>query len=67
MKFDELKEALDEAKQALTMADRYTGTMIEMIAGRLSKMPMTYYRSSLLNKLKRELQDWNMQTRKWKK
>lgn len=63
MGFDEMQQAVNQAKGTLSLADKFVAQMANMIAGRLRKGGVW---GSTLCALKRELADYNMHTGKWK-
>lgn len=63
MLWDEMNEAVRNAKTTLRIADTFVGQMANMIAGRLRSGRV---RSSTLETLKRELRDYDMRTGTWK-
>lgn len=61
MDFDEIEDAVDEAKRTMNIADRLASRMAGLLVGRLR-----YVNIYTLKKLKRELQDFNSTTYTWK-
>ncbi len=61
-KFDEMRAAMKEAGAQIRAADLVADEMATMLIGRLRKVKSSY----VLNKLKRELKNYNMNTRSWK-
>lgn len=62
--WDQMREAVSEAKAAIKASDSYVQSMAEMIAGRLRQSTTA---GSTLALLKRELRDFNIHTQRWKK
>ena len=60
-KFDEMREAMREAKATLSAADHVAERLAEMLIGRLHTVS-----SYELKKLKAELRSFNMSTGRWK-
>lgn len=60
-KFDEMKQAVWDAENTLYHADRVASDIAKLLRGRLRKCM-----ASDLEALKRELKDFNIQTRRWK-
>ena len=65
-KWDEMREAYKEATNTIRSADSMVADMAGMISGKLRNIELTYQNSRTLNKLKRELGNFNMQTGRWK-
>jgi hypothetical protein len=61
MYFNDMYKAVNEAKEALEIADRYATKMAELLIGRLR-----HCYPSDLRKLKAELQKFNSTTYEWK-
>lgn len=61
-KFDEMRQAVQEAKNTLDAADSVADDLARMLIGRLHRVQSSY----TLAKLKRELRDFNMHTSSWK-
>lgn len=59
--FDEMTQAMDEAALRMRAADDVADRMAKMLIGRLRRVNSGY----ALANLKRELRDFNMQTRTW--
>lgn len=64
MDFDEVHEAVNEAKNTIRMADTAVGKMASIVAGRLRKAEVPW---GVLKALKNELRDYNIHTGKWRK
>lgn len=62
--FDDMREAVQDARTKLRAADNVVGAMAEMCAGRLRTANVS---PSALEKLKKELADYNIHTAKWKR
>lgn len=60
--FDDVHEAVEQAKLQLAAADEVAYNMAQLLRGRLRKVDS----HSTLAALKRELQDFNAVTGKWK-
>lgn len=60
-KFDEMRQAVAEAKVTLSAADGVAADMARMLVGRL-RCASGY----TLQQLKRELRDYNIHTGRWK-
>lgn len=63
MDFNEMSNAVRDARLSIERADRFANDMASLIAGRLRISGVSTY---TLCKLKRELQDFNMHTKSWK-
>jgi len=63
MTYDDIRNARAEAQAAILLADRATRQAADLIMGRLRVADVD---ASTLRELKRELQDFNMLTGKWK-
>ncbi len=63
MNWTEFQTAYDDAKRTMRLADSQTAGMAAMIAGRLRRADVS---GSTLEKLKKELRDYNIHTRLWK-
>ena len=61
--FEPASKAVDDAKLTIKTADTAVGNMAKMIVGRLRVSGVSH---SVLCDLKRELRDYNIQTRRWK-
>lgn len=61
MKWDEFNEAWRDAKRIDAYVDEICSNMADMLVGRLRKCKWT-----TLERLKRELKDFNMRTGCWK-
>lgn len=61
--FDQMREAMEEARRQMRAADDSATKMAEMVVGRLSKVDSV----TTLRKLKRELRDFDMTTGQWRK
>lgn len=61
MNYQEWIQGVEDAQRIMRMADDVTETMANALIGRLRKA-----RGSTLKMLKKELQDFNMQTYTWK-
>ena len=59
-KFDEMREAMREARSTMYAADNIANDMADMLEGRLRKVS-----GWKLKKLKRELKKFNMHTQRW--
>lgn len=59
--FDEMRQALRDARTTMAAADSVANGMAELLVGRLRKVSPVY-----LEKLKRELRDYNIHTGRWK-
>ena len=62
MKWDEMTAAFDEAERTMRFMDNMATVMAKMLAGRLRHVNSSY----ALERLKRELKDYNIQTGYWK-
>ncbi len=60
--WDAMRRALDEARNTISAADNAADAMAKMLRGRLR-----HVNSWVLEDLKRELRDFNMHTKEWKK
>ena len=60
-KFDEMRQAVSEARQTLSAADDVANAMAILLEGRLRKV-----NDWNLKKLKAELRDFNAHTGKWR-
>jgi len=56
-----MREAVSEARQTMRAADQQASAMASILRGRLRHVP-----NYVLDDLKRELRDYNMNTGKWK-
>lgn len=61
MNYTEWTEGLEDAKQTMGRADDAADTFARTLVGRLRRVS-----KSTLAKLKRELRDFNIQTKEWK-
>jgi hypothetical protein len=63
VRITEVKEAVENAKREIRIADNHVAEMASLIAGRLrlSKIPQR-----VLEQLKHELRDYDMRTGVWK-
>jgi len=61
--WDEMRAAIDEARDRLRAADNCASDMASILRGRLRRVNSTYE----LRELKRELRDFDMTTGEWKK
>lgn len=61
MNYDDVRRAVEEARQALRAADMHADGMARLLCGRLRQV-----NSEVLKQLKRELHDFNAATGKWK-
>lgn len=59
--YQQMRQAMFEARQQMSAADSVADDMANMICGRLRKVNPYY-----LKKLKRELQSFNAHTGRWK-
>ena len=59
--YDEMRSSLLEARAVFSAADYAAGNMGEILKGRLRHIP-----PYILKSLKREIQDFNANTGKWK-
>lgn len=60
--FDQMRQAMSEAREAYRAADHFSTQMADTLRGRLRKVTSP----SALAALKRELKDFNAHTGKWK-
>lgn len=65
-KFDEMRQALNEAKNLQAAADSQAKEMARILKGRLRRVGADYWGHEILCELKRELADYNMRTGEWK-
>jgi hypothetical protein len=65
-KWDEMREAYKEAETTIKAADFLIADMAKMISGKLRNIELNYQNYRILSKLKRELSEFNLNTRKWK-
>lgn len=63
MTFDEMNAAVEDAERTIRLLDMRVNKMARMIAGRLQSADVP---STVLCKLKKELQNYNMTTGEWK-
>ena len=61
MNWDDFRDAFSSARHTMNQADSVANSMANMLVGRLNKCS-----GNTLEKLKRELRDFNIQTHKWK-
>lgn len=61
--FDDMRRAVQEAEQTMRAADNVAGHMANILRGRLRQVSSGY----VLADLKRELRDFDMTTKEWKK
>lgn len=64
MNWDEMMQALREAKAKLSSADRIVGDIASVVVGRLRSGHVS---DVVLKALKRELKGYNIHTRSWSK
>lgn len=62
MNHSEMRQALSEMKSTQNAADECANTAAQMVAGRLR-----HCQGWVVEQLKRELRDFNIQTRRWRK
>lgn len=62
MNFDDVRLAMSEARQKLSMLDSFATELAVMLAGRLRKCNNT----TALRAMKRELQEFDSRTGEWK-
>lgn len=62
MTYDELMQAVRDTRRTLLVADTAADDIATLLPGRLKRVS-----SDTLVKLKEELRDFNIQTRRWKK
>ena len=60
--YDQMRQAVQEAKVTMNAADSVANTMGQMLVGRLQRVD-----ESTLRRLKRELRDFNIHTGRWRK
>lgn len=63
MRFDEMKEAVRDARATINRADMHVSSMASMCAGRLRRAGVSHH---TLCELKKELANYNMHTGSWK-
>ncbi len=63
-KWEEMRSAYKQAEQQIKAADNVVVDMARMIKGRLRTF--AYFDCDVLAALKKELRDFNIQTRRWK-
>lgn len=63
MKFDEMREAINDARATINRADMVVSGMASMCAGRLRSAGVSHH---YLCELKKELANYNMHTGSWK-
>ena len=61
MNFDEMKQAISQARSTFNLADSMASTLADLLVGRLRMVS-----SWTLVKLKRELRNFNAHTKTWK-
>ena len=61
-RWEEMRAAINEANAVIRAADNVSGQMAETMVGRLRKVDNGY----TLAKLKKELEQFNAHTRRWK-
>jgi len=66
MNFDEMNDAVNDARRTIRFADINTRNMVKMIKGRLRTLDDTWQSHNLLIALKKELNQYNATTRTWK-
>jgi hypothetical protein len=68
MTYDEMFKAIEEAKQTISIAETQAHNMAKFLVGRLRMVNRAGYwgEHDTLCKLKRELRDFNITTRRWK-
>ncbi|HYG84551.1 MAG TPA: hypothetical protein VD907_06785 [Verrucomicrobiae bacterium] len=66
MTFDEMTEAVREAKETTRRADSMVGDMLEIIYNRIRLAPDNYWNNKRLAYLKKSLQDFDAKQLKWK-
>lgn len=64
MNWDDFRDAFNKAKQTINIADRHVQDMAGMVAGRLRVSNVS---ASVLAELKKELANFNMHTKEWKR
>lgn len=64
-KWDEMRAVYKEAEMQIQSADAIIEDMAKMLVGRLRKIN-SYHGGIALQRLKRELRAFNIQTRRWK-
>lgn len=64
-KWDAVRASVDEAKAMMRAVDSQAGTMAELLCGRL-RLLKSFRGVDTLRALKRELQDFNGTTGKWR-
>ena len=62
MNYGEMVEAVDDAENTMRLADMLANKVARLLVGRLRKVESCY----VLNQLKRELRDYNINTGQWK-
>lgn len=63
MTWNEMRQAVNEARATLNAAKRFIDEMADMVAGNLRSGDVS---ARTLTKLKRELRDWNIHTNTWR-
>lgn len=66
MRFNEMVEAMTEAETNFILADEQAEKMAKLLRGRLRRAAASYRGAQFVADLKRELRDFNIQTRRWK-
>lgn len=66
MRYNEMVEAMTEAETNFILADEQAEKMAKLLLGRLRRASASYLGSKFVADLKRELRDFNIQTRRWK-
>lgn len=61
--FDEMRNAVAEARNTLSAADNISNSMACLLEGRMRKV----WNKEALCAIKKELRDYNIHTREWKK
>jgi hypothetical protein len=64
--YDTMRAAMEVAETQMSAADSVAKTLADMLRGRLRKVS-DQYGSGILCDLKRELRDFDMVTRRWKR
>lgn len=66
MNIDEMRQAVVDAENILLRVDLVTEDLAKLLVGRLRKIPRTWRNTNVLCSLKRELQNFNITTKRWK-
>lgn len=66
MNINEMRAAVVDAENILRRVDLVTEDLAKLLVGRLRKIPRTWANTNVLCNLKRELQNFNITTRRWK-